>query len=207
MKSWNVERKALADMRPASYNPRKITEAAFSGLGGSLEKFGLLVPLVWNRRTGNLVAGHQRYRWLVEQGEEEADVVVVDLDEHEEVALNITLNNRAARGEFTDDVRTALAKTEARIGSVFNEIGLSDLRAMLGATTRPKGKKDVGSAGAGGTGTHDEPGGSPASPMGPTEPDALVVCPKCGSKWKMKNNEVVYNAVAEQVGDASGQVG
>ena len=197
MKTWKKERKSLTDLRPASYNPRKITEGAFDKLGGSLERFGLLVPLVWNERTGNLISGHQRYRWLVEQGEEEADVMVGDLNEHEEVALNITLNNRAVRGEFTDDVRVALEQTSARIGSAFNDIGLDDLRATLGGVTSPKppeNKKDPNHENDH-SGQSDGGGGDSDPPV--QEPDALIVCPECQSKWKMKNNEVVYNAVTE----------
>jgi len=207
MKTWRTERRALVDLKPASYNPRKIAEGAFDKLGGSLERFGLLVPLVWNERTGNLVSGHQRYRWLVEQGEDEAEVVVVDLDDKEEVALNITLNNKAVRGNFTDEVREALAKTEVRIGSAFNDIGLDDLRTALGSTgnskqpgSDPNPNSSNGTPPSGDAGD----GGNPPDPE-PEAPEALIVCPECGSKWKMKNNEVVHNAVAKQVEDAPGQ--
>jgi len=56
--------KSLADLRAASYNPREITQEALEGLGHSLEEFGDISGIVWNKRTGHLVAGHQRVEAL-----------------------------------------------------------------------------------------------------------------------------------------------
>jgi len=49
-------------------------------------------PIVWNKRTGNIVGGHQRYKVLLDMGMREVDCVVVDLDETKEKALNLALN-------------------------------------------------------------------------------------------------------------------
>jgi hypothetical protein len=122
-----IRKMRVSDLKPADYNPRKITETAMSGLGESLKRFGMLSHIVWNQRTGNIVGGHQRIRHLIGDGIEETDVVVVDLGEQEEVALNIALNNPMIRGDFTEDVMAQLRQAEAGIGSGFNEIGLMDL--------------------------------------------------------------------------------
>jgi len=95
---------ALADVIPADYNPRSITDDALAGLGASVEQFGYLQDLVFNARTGTLVAGHQRLKVLLEQGFDEAEVTVVDLDEQQERALNVTLNNPRIQGDWTADV-------------------------------------------------------------------------------------------------------
>lgn len=53
----------IADIIPAEYNPRvKLTETDFEykALKSSIDEFGLVVPLIVNKRTGNLVSGHQR---------------------------------------------------------------------------------------------------------------------------------------------------
>lgn len=47
---------------------------------------------VLNRRTGNLVGGHQRFKILLARGVKEVDVSVVDLPLEREKALNIALN-------------------------------------------------------------------------------------------------------------------
>lgn len=49
-------------------------------------------PLIWNKRTSRLVGGHQRLKVLKDMGIDEVDVVVVDMDEEKEKALNVALN-------------------------------------------------------------------------------------------------------------------
>jgi hypothetical protein len=49
-------------------NPRIIGEKALTGLRHSLEDFGDLSGIVFNQRSGHLVAGHQRMRVLREAG-------------------------------------------------------------------------------------------------------------------------------------------
>jgi DNA modification methylase len=100
----------VSTLVPAPYNPRTITEEAARGLRASVERFGLVVPLVWNKRTKRVVAGHQRIDALKRLGRSEAQIIVVDLPESEEKALNITLNNPAITGEFTDDLQALLAE-------------------------------------------------------------------------------------------------
>ncbi len=118
-----MKRMALDALHPAPYNPRKIGKAAMKGLRASLRRFGLVQPIVFNTRTGYVVGGHQRVEALRANGATEADVVIVDLDDAEEKALNVTLNNPKISGEFTDDVETILRDLEES-----NEELLRDLR-------------------------------------------------------------------------------
>ena len=39
----------FADIKPASYNPRKISEEAFVELKGSLKTLGFILPIIVNR--------------------------------------------------------------------------------------------------------------------------------------------------------------
>ncbi len=55
----NVEK-----LKPAEYNPRTISEAQLKALAKSLAEFGDLSGIVFNRKTGNLVGGHQRTKTL-----------------------------------------------------------------------------------------------------------------------------------------------
>lgn len=52
------------DLRPASYNPRMIGDAELAALKQALEVFGDLGGIIKNRKTGNLVGGHQRVKTL-----------------------------------------------------------------------------------------------------------------------------------------------
>jgi ParB-like chromosome segregation protein Spo0J len=96
-----IETKSLAELTPAPYNPRQISPEALAGLRGSVERFGLVEPVVWNRRTGSVVGGHQRLKVLQAMGESSTQVIVVDLPEAEEKALNVALNSPSISGEFT----------------------------------------------------------------------------------------------------------
>lgn len=56
----------LGSLKGAIYNPRQITDEKLEMLKKSLEEFGDLSGFVWNRRTGNLVGGHQRQKVMPE---------------------------------------------------------------------------------------------------------------------------------------------
>jgi hypothetical protein len=101
-RSMPIERVAIGKLKPAAYNPRKITSAAKLGLKNAIDRFGMVQPVVWNKRTGNIVGGHQRFEVLREMGEVEIDAVVVDLNEADERALNLSLNNAAIQGDWDD---------------------------------------------------------------------------------------------------------
>jgi len=103
-----IETKKLSDLTPAPYNPRKITPKAMKGLQASIKRFGMVEPIVWNSRTGNVVGGHQRLQVLLKEGVQETEVVVVDLPDKEEKALNVTLNNYHVAGDFTVDLHAIL---------------------------------------------------------------------------------------------------
>jgi len=54
----------IKDLKPASYNPRKITEKQLGMLKKSMDEFGDLSGIVVNVKTGNMVGGHQRTKNL-----------------------------------------------------------------------------------------------------------------------------------------------
>lgn len=98
-----IERKPFKALKRAAYNPRKALQEGdkeYEKIKKSIETFGIVEPLVWNERTGNLVGGHQRMTVLKDMGYTEADVVVVDLSDAEEKQLNITLNKVRGRWDF-----------------------------------------------------------------------------------------------------------
>lgn len=106
-----IEKKRISDLNRAAYNPRVDLQPGdedYESIRYSLEKFGLVQPIVWNRRSGNVVSGHQRLSVLQAQGVEETEVSVVDLGDIEEKQLNIVLNK--AEGSWDDKKLTALLK-------------------------------------------------------------------------------------------------
>ena len=93
-------------IKNAPYNPRIMDEKAKKRLRKNIAKHGLVAALTWNKRTGNLVGGHQRLEQLdaLEKTKDyELTVCVVDVDEREEAALNVQLNNPSMQGEWDLD--------------------------------------------------------------------------------------------------------
>ena len=92
----------------AAYNPRMMDPEARKRLRQSLAKFGLVEPLVWNRKTGRLVGGHQRLEELdTKEGYPGRDylvsVSVVEFGEKKERQANVWLNNPSSQGNFERD--------------------------------------------------------------------------------------------------------
>ena len=99
----NVIKKAVNEINPAAYNPRKDLkpgDAEYEKLKKSILEFDIVEPLIWNEKTGNLVGGHQRLKVIKELGIENVEVSVVNLSEVKEKALNIALNKISGEWDF-----------------------------------------------------------------------------------------------------------
>ena len=106
-----IEKIEISKLNPAKYNPRKDLkpgDTEYEKLKQSILEFGYVEPIIWNKRTGNIVGGHQRYKILKEMGYKEAECVVVNLDDNKEKALNIAMNK--INGEFDIPLLTDLLK-------------------------------------------------------------------------------------------------
>ena len=96
-----LRRIPVSKINPAPYNPRKDLapgDPEYERLKRSLDEFGCVEPLVWNRTTGNLVGGHQRFKILLARGDTVVIASVVELPLEREKALNIALNK--VQGEW-----------------------------------------------------------------------------------------------------------
>jgi len=129
----------LATLKPAPYNPRQIDRAALAGLTKSMERFGDVQPIVWNQRSGYIVGGHQRLKILKRTKVQEVAVVIVDLDETEEKALNLALNSPHLAGEFTDGLQALLEEIQADNAALFTDLRFD---ALLAEATEPVGLVD-----------------------------------------------------------------
>ena len=90
-----IEKIQTERLIPADYNPRKDLKPGdpeYEKLKRSLEEFGYVEPVIWNKTTSHVVGGHQRLKVLLDMGITEVECVVVDMDAEKEKALNIALN-------------------------------------------------------------------------------------------------------------------
>ncbi len=151
----------LSEIVPAPYNPRTISDEALNGLAASLERFGVVEPIIWNERTKHIVGGHQRFTVLKQRGDKEAQVIVVNLDATEEKALNVTLNNPNISGQFTDQLQEILTalKLDDSLWDGLKELRLDTLLVDFSPIDLE------GSQGA-------------------LDKKVMVTCPKCGHEFE-----------------------
>lgn len=149
-----IQTMKLSDIEPADYNPRiamKDGDPEYEALKKNLEKYKLVEPLVWNKRTKTLVSGHQRVKALLAIGETEAEVSVVDLPLEDEKLLNISLNKIKGDWDFekldellaslSNDVIQYTGFTEDDIDTLYTEDDL-DLTDPDDELPKPKEEKD-----------------------------------------------------------------
>lgn len=161
----------IHQIHPAKYNPRKDlkpSDPEYQKLKKSIHAFGFIEPLVWNRRTGNLVGGHQRFKVLVAEGVTEVPCSVVDLDEDKEKALNIALNKISGDWELP------------KLKDLLEELELSDLDMELTGFDSNEIEELMAAF-------YDE------KPFNPKQPDDFKEydehletehqCPRCGYEW------------------------
>jgi len=106
-----IEKIQVGQIKPAPYNPRKDLKPGdpeYDKIRNSLKQFGYVDPLIWNKSTGHIVGGHQRFKVLLELGYKEIDCVVLELDAATERALNLALNKTG--GDWDQDKLADLLK-------------------------------------------------------------------------------------------------
>jgi ParB-like chromosome segregation protein Spo0J len=91
----------ISELKQAEYNPRRLTKKQYEDLKASLEKFGLVDPIIINS-DNTVIGGHQRLKIVRELGASEVPTVRVNLSKEDERELNIRLNKNT--GEFDLDV-------------------------------------------------------------------------------------------------------
>lgn len=104
-----IEKLKTDRLIPADYNPRKDLKPCdpeYEKLKRSIEQFGYVEPVIWNKTTGRVVGGHQRLKVLLDMGITEVECVVIEMDEEKEKALNIALNK--INGDWDKDKLTLL---------------------------------------------------------------------------------------------------
>jgi len=123
----------LSKINPAPYNPRKDLKPGdpeYEKIKRSIEEFELVEPLVWNKRSGNLIGGHQRYKVLKEKKVKTVEVSVVDIPPSREKALNIALNKIQGEWDYPKlkDLITEIDTGEFDIEITgFDEIELKEI--------------------------------------------------------------------------------
>lgn len=98
---WTNEKRMIAELIPAKYNPRQASEKDESDLALSIDRFSLADPIIINRNN-TVIGGHFRLRMLERKGIPECDVRVPNrlLSLIEEQELNLRLNKNTGSWSF-----------------------------------------------------------------------------------------------------------
>lgn len=158
----------IDDVKLAKYNPRKNLEPGmeeFEKIKMSIQKFGYVDPIIANKRTGNIVGGHQRWKVLKQLGYAEIDIIFIDVDSKTEKALNLALNKISGDWDMVKlkDVLMEFEREEV----VFTGFSLDEIDELLDIPVMDDDNDNVG-----GEILESEP--------------KIVICPNCGHEFSPK---------------------
>lgn len=200
--------KKIEDLKGASYNPRYITKKQLDALQKSIEQFGDLSGIVFNRSSGVLVSGHQRIKSVngkktkivkenvkkdrqgtvglghVHVFEEDGTITKipyreVDWDNKlQEMAANVAAN--AAGGEF-DQAKLGAIMAKLEKGKFDVELTSIDNWTTAKAIGKFKKTADEEQGDSGEADDSDSGGGYDV--IDPSAMKFQHCCPKCGYGW------------------------
>lgn len=153
----------MADLKPADYNPRKISQKNAEDLHKSLKKFGLVeIPVI--NKDGILLAGHQRVKAMLDLGlgNEMIDVRVPNRQLTDEEAREYNLRSNLNTGEWD------FLKLQEFDPIILEEAGFDNLDKIFDEDGFIKDNKEIDPSKLGG-----ESQG---------ESHKLETCPHCGGK-------------------------
>ncbi|MES2225761.1 MAG: DNA modification methylase [Patescibacteria group bacterium] len=103
-KELNIVYVPVGDLKPAEYNPRKISKEALTQLKESISRFELVDPVIVNgapKRKNIVIGGHMRLRAAKELGHKTVPVVYVQIPSlRKEQELNLRLNRNTGEWDF-----------------------------------------------------------------------------------------------------------
>ena len=97
----NIEKIEINKLKAATYNPRQISTKQYKDLKESINKFGLVDPIIVNK-CYTIIGGHQRYKICKDLDYKDIGCIILDLNKEQERELNIRLNKNT--GEFDMDI-------------------------------------------------------------------------------------------------------
>ena len=127
MSELKIYQMAVVDLKPATYNPRKISDKQKEELIKSIQQFGLVDPIIVNnhpKRKGIVIGGHQRLAIAKLLVMETVPVVLLNLTEAKERELNLRLNKNT--GDWDLDLLKGF-DIDQLLDVGFDETELSDI--------------------------------------------------------------------------------
>lgn len=185
-----IETIKITDLKPAEYNPRRISDEDYQKLKNSISTFGLVDPIIVNLKNMHIVGGHQRYDVLLDEhmldNDFLAELPMVRLgdvgfvftdtelsirDDDHEKALNLALNKIS--GEWD----------ELKLQPLLEELKLSPIDIRLTGFSEPELEEwNIDTTEETGEGVVEDDY---------VEPDELEVSVKKGDIYKLGNHRLM----------------
>ncbi|WP_405286439.1 ParB N-terminal domain-containing protein [Methanobrevibacter sp.] len=194
----------ITDLKPARYNPRKISNEDYNKLSNSINEFGLVDPIIINLNNNTIIGGHQRYEVLMDEymaGDEDYSELQIikrgDIgwvfpneqlkikDLNHEKALNLVLNK--VQGEWELD----------KLEDLFNDLTIEGLDLQITGFEKDEIKNmfknvDVSTFGEGLEDNYlgeEEEEDKKDSRTSKGKPIKHYECPSCGYEWSDEDIE------------------
>lgn len=185
-----IEHIKITDLKPAEYNPRRISDEDYQKLKNSISTFGLVDPIIVNLKNMHIVGGHQRYDVLLDEhmldNDFLAELPMIRLgdvgfvftdtelsirDDDHEKALNLALNKIS--GEWD----------ELKLKPLLEELELSPIDIQLTGFSEPELEElNIDTTEETGEGVVEDDY---------VEPDELEVTVKKGDIYKLGNHRLM----------------
>ncbi len=88
------------ELLPDLENPRRISEETLDNLKESLVQYGFIQPVIYNKRTNQIVGGHQRVKAAVKQSLTEIPVIYVNWSKKKQKSANLALNRISGEWDY-----------------------------------------------------------------------------------------------------------
>jgi len=121
----------INELKPSEYNPRAMTSKEAADLTASIERFGMVEPIVVNKYKGRenvIIGGHQRYFVCKKLDWKSMPVMYVNLDGEKERELNLRLNKNVGHWDwgmlanFDMDVLESVGFYKKKIEAVIHKL-------------------------------------------------------------------------------------
>lgn len=103
-----VEEVAISKLKPFDKNPRTISPRGIEKLRKSIERFGFVNPVLAQKNTGVIIAGHQRIKAAKAEGLKTVPVIWLDMTDTEAKAYNIADNRLQDEAAWENDLLAGL---------------------------------------------------------------------------------------------------
>jgi len=142
IKSPVVEVLAVDKLQPWDKNPRK--GHAVDVIAESIKRFGYLVPIVAQKGTLRVLAGHGRLEALKKAGIDRVPVIIADLDDKQADLFTITDNKTTLLAEWDfQSLAETLKKASAELDLAPLGWGAHELEPILNANWLTKAEGDL----------------------------------------------------------------